>query len=188
MIFVGVDPSSKYVGISVIEVDDVDYTIKNIEVSLLDLTLRRNNTRQDDVTWRLFDLKNRFRTLLENHDVDVLVLEAGYIDTRKPAAYAPLAQSTMLMRHLAMELDVNFELYMITPNEAKKTIGLKKIKERPEMTSKDLVLHYIQLSEELKDLMDYETKTEHEVDAVIIAYKKILDYRSKHVRTDKQTK
>jgi len=172
----GVDPSSNYVGISLLEIDLKTMELISVETHLIDLTIFVNtNVLLDNLTFRLNILSVLFSRFLNEYSPEFVCCESGFINRLRPAAVIPLASAIALMRNCLNRFDPISVLDLYPPTVVKNAVGAKG------NADKDGVELAVKNHIELKHLLDTKTISEHEVDATAVGMCKVREIRNNEI-------
>lgn len=169
---VGVDPGSNNVGVSILNIDSKTFSINNIDTILLNLTLTANHTIHENLIYRLSVLQNNIYNLLNFYKPRLVSIENSYININRPAAVVPISQSISTIELTILSFNSLIPIYKYRPSLIKNSVGAKGHAKKDEMTT---ALNNLT---EISSLIQPNNISEHEVDAIAIAYSMLLDLRS----------
>lgn len=176
---VGFDPGTAKLGFAVIDIDPVTIEILNIRTELLEA--KSSNICKDFASVhgekyaRLDHLEQEVLSRLIDNQARYAFCEDAYYSHLTPSAYAPLIESIDSLRRSVIEYDVFMPLTMIRSSEAKKILDIRG----KGAEVKDNVRRAIYGTMELMNVFENDPleTSEHELDALLIAYAGVLRLR-----------
>lgn len=110
----------------------------------------------------------------EHYQPNVVASESPFFNPRRPNAFAPLVETLDMIRDALVAYDNMLPLHLIDPPSVKKAVGASG------GSGKDSVRDgVLKLADELKyqGEIPLDQLSEHAIDAVAVAYSKIVEYR-----------
>lgn len=172
----GIDPGSRTLGVSIFTVKPTgESTIKDFDLEIMDIktiTLHIDNDTTglfDNVTARTLKLKRFIKAIYYIYRPAMTSIESSFVNMSRLGAVLPLTKAIHTIESTLVELDRYAKIVSIPPGAVKKAFDSKQ-------KGKDAVLVALKNKKELVDLIgDVAKISEHEVDAVAIAYT-LLEY------------
>ena len=168
----GIDPG-KNTGIAIINVNIDNLTINNIET--VRLKLDKTTYEYDfDFINNIFYLKEYLNKMLINYNPVAIGYETAFLNTKFPNAIGQLSQYTCILDMVSREYNPFIKIYRYAPMLAKslfnKSVGGK--------ADKNDMLEALKSNIELNSFVNLDKISEHEVDAVAMAYITLQKIRS----------
>jgi len=168
----GIDPSTNHIGVSMMVVDSIDFSIKSIDTFAIDLTHISNiNHMNTNQYYRLNKLSLTLRDIIKGFNPNIMAYESPFIDKFKMSSALPLGQSIMVIEEALYQFNPNITVAKYSPHNVKNAVGAKaganKIDVLIAINKLDYVLEHITPS----DL------TDHEVDATAICLALLRDVK-----------
>lgn len=162
---IGLDPGNN-LGVSVIEVDSSDLTIKNILTRRYILDKHVGN--EPLLKWNL--IENIISSLLSDFNPYIVAMESAFLNVRYPKAIITLgAYTTILELTISKYLNSN-RIFKYPPKYIKKILGTGN-------ADKVDMMKNVSSIKELNNKIDVTIISEHEIDATAIAYTALLEVR-----------
>lgn len=168
---VSIDPGNN-IGISIFTVSLPDYKIINIETKFVILENNISKTAHDKILDRLQILSNLVTELITIYNPVAFSVEAAFLNVRFPKAVMQLSQYVAIIEHTMIQLNPYIKIFKYPP---------KYIKARSTGSGnadKDGMLLGLNKVKELSSKVNLNLVSEHEVDAVAIAYTALLEIRA----------
>lgn len=166
----GIDPGSTFTGLAYIDVTE-ELVIKKIYTRLVYVGINTGLNIKAVLDDRLIKLDSVLRDIGRKDDITVLSIETGFMNKSRPAAFRPL----ILVREI-IEKNLSYNginIYGYAPKHVKSRLGAKD-------DSKEAMTEALLNNKELSRYLDRDminSLTEHEVDAIALAYVEILNTR-----------
>jgi len=178
IVIMGIDPGTHYVGVSFITVDVKTLNIKNIEVFKIDTDIYVRNNPDINMYKRLMYISERLKEILEDRKPWVVAYETQFINPRTPSSVIPLSMLKGIIYKTVYDtnringfFDTGIRLTEYSPKEAKEKVGAGGLKEK-----EDVVNALLKIDEITKNV-DISILTFDEVDAILLAYSQLVEYR-----------
>lgn len=172
----GIDPGSRNLGVAIMEID-ID-TLEIIDIIPIPISLNKyliNNYKTSHLYSRLTVLRREFEDIIDTFNPIAVAVESGFINPKMPGAVIPLANVLAIMTNVILENDTDTMIIEYPPSIIKKTIGANPV------GNKSPVLEAISNNEEIKEIVDIDLLTEHNVDSIAIAYTLLVNLRKEGV-------
>ncbi len=170
---VGIDPGTNFIGVSLLTLDLPSLDINKVETFLIDITKTLPLNNQSLITTKMRLLEEIILDTFNSLDPDRISIEDAYITFGRPRAYGALIKSTQAIERAFTRYSNVIRLNYYSPSNAKVAIGSKG------RDKKEPVLANIKKISELK--YDFDRVTDHEVDAVVLAYADLLYLRRNRI-------
>lgn len=175
---IGIDPGSEMLGVSCLTIDVRTLDIINTQActftgSKLNMNLwmeQIHSTRFSRIAAHKENLKHIFQIC----QPVAIVCESPFYNPRRPNAYGVLVETLDAIRHSVWEYDQCIPLDLIDPPTVKRAVGGKGNADKIEM--KRLVLSLPDLN--FTGTIPLECVDEHAIDAIAVAYSRIIHYRT----------
>lgn len=159
---IGIDPGSSTTGIAVVDIDK-DFNIVSINTECLDASKEKTVfKRNHNLEYRLSYMSDKLDIIL-GADVVAISIEMPFINPRRMGSVIPLARLLGIIMNISLKYSPYRLIHKISPSEVKNAIGAKG------NADKDAVLDAILSYKEVSDVIDCNSITEHEVDAIAVA-------------------
>jgi len=169
---IGIDPSTNFIGVSIITINKELNAVKAIETTAIDISKTESfNPLNNNLLYRLRKLTQLIYKVMEEHQPLAVGMESPFMNQLRPASALPLGQSVQAIQHGVFKYKPHMVVGMYPPSTVKNAVGAKG------GGDKDAVLKAIQKIPELKSKMNFNLLTDHEVDATAIAYALLQDIR-----------
>ncbi len=169
---IAIDPGNN-IGVAIFTIDVRDFSIVSIETKLFILE-NIIGPLDDDFNKLLYKL-NIIQTIVTDlytaYDPIALGVETSFLNTRFPKAVMQLSQYVAVIEHTMYVLNTRIKLFRYMPRYIKREIGAGG------SADKDDMMITVSALEEVTDLINPYVLSEHEVDAIAIAYTMLLEIR-----------
>lgn len=173
----GLDPGSRNFGYAVLDID-LNKSLKSkfrTEVKHMDSLLVDQIVRNYEQRWfgrserqqRLKSCGEFALGLLEGFDPDVVVIEDAYLNRRQPTSYRSLSEGIIYLVEAVREWDPTVTIIITEAVRAKKSVGANPKRGDDQ---KEIVKTAIKNNREIILPRDFESKSEHAIDAVALAH------------------
>lgn len=170
---IGIDPGSN-IGISIYHIDARDFSIVKIETRLVVLN---NHTKAEDaldkVLEKLMYLHKVCLELQYAYEPQAVIIESAFLNIRFPKAVIQLSQYIATIETTFRQENPMVKIYRFPPKV------IKKVFSDNGAAAKDDMLTAISKVNEVNVLVDTNTTSEHEIDAIAIGYVGITLFRLK---------
>lgn len=164
---VGIDPGNN-TGIAILSLDPNDLKIKNIETR----TIRLNRYSHDEYDYtRLSILRDIATDLYYYVRPNIIAMEVAFLNMKYPKAVMQLSQYTGTIETTIKSIDPNMLIFKYPP------MYVKSVAAGTGKAEKDDMRDAVKKNKELNKLVDTVNTTEHEIDAVCIAYTSLREIR-----------
>lgn len=173
----GIDPGSNFLGVGVLYIDLKTDNIVDIKSVPIDLTklVKIKPLYRTPLLHRLLLLKHRI-TKIYNHFLPThLAMETSFINMKRLGAVIPLTQSITILQTTVSELHPLIHIYNYSPHNIKKSLGFKSQRGKDD---KELMYQAVKSNKELNKHISIDKLTEHEIDAIAIAYTHWLELKN----------
>ena len=172
----GSDPGSTYNGVAVLTISLPNLEIVSIDTLLMDMSDRISlNYTNTDLQSRLNKIHCQFLEILNFYNPFSVSIENPFMNRFRPAAVIPLAQTVMAMELATMDYNKHMMIAKYPPSVIKNVVGAKG------GANKIGVLDAMLNINEITSKINLMCLSEHEVDAIAIAYKNLTDIRNNNV-------
>lgn len=164
----GIDPGSRNVGVSIYNLN-ADLSINRVTTHNLNIDIENDNGIHENILDRTKKLSTIIKMLYAIYTPSIVAMESSFINTSRMGAVIPLTKSIHTIESSIYEIDSYAKILSIPPGVIKKIFGSKQI-------GKDAVSVALDKNLELvSKVVDRKNITEHEIDAIAIAYT-LLEY------------
>ena len=164
----GIDPGSRNVGVSIFNLNN-DLSINHIKTYNLNIDIENDNGLHENILDRTKKLSTIIKMIYAIYTPAMVAMESSFINTSRMGAVIPLTKSIHTIESTLYEIDSYVKILSIPPGVIKKIFGSKQI-------GKDAVSKALDANIELvAKVLDRKKITEHEIDAIAIAYT-LLEY------------
>jgi Holliday junction resolvasome RuvABC endonuclease subunit len=147
------------------DIDTRDNRIVNIYTRVIELTnIVQTNRINNNLYYRLNRLTGILEAMLDHMEPDIIGYENPFVDRLRIPSAIPLGQSVMAIERAIYLYDRDITMGKYSPHEVKNSVGAKG------GVNKIGVLEAILKIDEITSLVSPEDITDHEVDAIAIAY------------------
>ena len=168
---VAIDPGNN-LGVAIFTINSVDMSIVNIECKLYVLS---DNVDMSNPSRRMVNKLLYIGKICEhiNNTYKPLILftESAFINKRFPMAIMNLAPIMSMVQVGFLQVNPNIKIVEYPPKYVKKYIGAGGGADKDDMSK------YIDINPEIKQHIDSKLISEHEVDAIAIAYVGLCEIR-----------
>lgn len=170
---IGIDPGSNTLGAAIITATDSG-TITAIESFLFNIHHIQEDRKNNKLIRKLHYIRSMIIDLLEEYAPVVAVsLESPFIYNSRPAAVIPLSSIKGVIEETCITFNPEILLRTITPSEVKTSIGV-----HGNSGNKEDILNALVAIPEISSKIDLTLLTDHEWDAITIAYDTLNLYRT----------
>ena len=127
---------------------------------------------QEELNFRLLLLQDIITDIYYNIRPNCVAMEAAFLNSRYPKAVVQLSQYTGMIECTFNSIDPTLPIIKYPPMYVKSIAGGTGKADKSDM------LRAVSKNKELKSLINIEIMTEHEIDAVCIAYTALLEVRN----------
>lgn len=172
---IGIDPGSNNLGVCILSLD-LKLNILNINTIPVCLSsYSSENKVYSDLTTRLLYLMEEMAFIYNQFIPKIITIETSFINKNRPAAVIPLTSAISIIENTFVRLDNNIYITKFSPSIIKKSVKADPIgKKQP-------VYDALKKIDEINNLIELDALTEHEIDAIAIAYTQLLNLRQKGV-------
>ncbi len=170
---IGIDPGTNFVGLCIMTINSKDFSIAKIESSVIDVSkVESRQPLNNNLVCRLGKLSSMIHNVLYTYKPMAIGIESPFINPRRPGSVIPLAQSLQV---------IEYSMYMYNPNIP---IGkyppstIKNMVKAHGAAKKEPVLEAVLKIKEIASRIDLVSKTDHEIDAIAIAYCVLNDIKN----------
>lgn len=158
----GVDPGTVTCGVGFVDLDERFNIINSFSFTIV-------IDSKIDLNERLNILYHRLKGIIVEYNPYLLVHEAGFINRFRPQAYGPIYASIYLINRAWVDIKGRCNIFSYPPKLVKSLVSTGN-------ADKNDMLYAINNNPELNVFLTG-FETEHEVDALLIAYSHILNIR-----------
>lgn len=167
---IGIDPGNN-LGVSILTIDSKTFNIINIRTHIFVLEDYSSSIILDKKISKLYYITNVIPSYLYNlYNPKAIGIETAFLNTRFPKAVMHLSQYVGNLDLSFRSLDSFIKIFKYPPKYIKGIISTGD-------ANKNDMLIGISKIKELKDILDYSKLTEHEIDAIAIAYVTLQEIR-----------
>ena len=169
---IGIDPSTNHIGICILTLTSDEFIVKNIETIVLDVS--KTNSVCDinnNLLYRLQLLTPKITKIMTKYSPVLVAMESPYIDRFRPASAIPLGQAVQAIEYGIISYNDNIPIGKYPPSTVKNIVGAKG------GVDKIGILEAMRSVDEITNLCDIECITDHEVDAIAIAFCGLKDLK-----------
>jgi len=169
------DPSTNDVGVAFFTINDDDLSIEHIDTYTIVLQRITNMglKTNDLMTARLNLLRRVTESIVRRFKPDICVYENPFIDKFKLGSAIPLGKSIGVIETVLQDYNNNMHIIKFSPRSVKKYIDAKKIDDK--LAIKEAINRNLELTDIVPDLNGI---SEHEADAIAIAYSFYLEFKA----------
>lgn len=169
---IAIDPGNN-IGVAIFTIDVTTLTIVNIETRLyvLENLIGNVDDNFNKLLYKLSVIQEIVTDLYIAYDPIALGVETSFLNTRFPKAVLQLSQYVAVIEHTMYVLNSRIKLFRYMPRY------IKKIVEAGGGADKDDMCKAVSSHDELTEHINPFIISEHEVDAVAIAYTILLEIR-----------
>lgn len=165
---IGIDPGN-HLGLSILHINPINMKIDYIDTRTI--TLEKYSI-QEELNFRLLLLQDIITDIYYNIRPNCVAMEAAFLNSRYPKAVVQLSQYTGMIECTFNSIDPTLPIIKYSPMYVKSIAGGTGKADKSDM------LKAVSKNKELKSLINIEIMTEHEIDAVCIAYTALLEVRN----------
>lgn len=166
---IGVDIGSTTTGVALFILED--FKIVDIESYLINTILVEGRYRPFDFPYKLDRLSRGLKSIIRD-DTFAISLENPFIFSKRPTSVIPLGKVLGILEATIVSVNPSIYIRRISPSEVKKHIGV-----HGNSGDKADMLRAIKRVNELQGFIEFDFISEHEIDAVAIAYELLEFYR-----------
>ena len=164
------DPGNN-LGVCILSIDVETLNIINIETRTVVLDTYVSNLLQDRSLHKLNFLHTVVNSLLDGYNPVAVGMETAFLNVRFPKAVTTLSQLTGVIDLAVLQYNPFIKMFKFAPKYIKAMASGKG------NSDKDGMLAAANDNLEIKNLIDPNMLTEHEVDAIMIGYTVLLEIR-----------
>ena len=172
MLVLGIDPSSNFIGLAIVEIDLKTFTPKIINTHCINLkSIRDFPDNKEPIYYKAYVVRKYMMNLLGEYAFDKVVYEKPFINRLFMNAFPPVNSITTVMLECIHSFDPTIAITPYSPKEIKKGVGdAKADKDKMKILVNNL------------DWVDINIDgiSEHEIDALAV----IHNYKN-HFKTNK---
>ena len=169
-----IDPSSHFVGISILTIEVESMRIKNIETGLINL---RSSSQVSEVhsklISRMLTLERLIEPIVKENKPLILAYERGFADSKKPGAFEPLVMSVTTVVTVLKKILPSSVIVPFSPGAVKNAMGQKGNCKKDAMKAACLV------DVRINEFVDAKAVSEHEIDATAVGLCAIDYFRNR---------
>ncbi len=165
-----IDPGTNHLGIAVINIDAKEMTITSSHAQ--SYSANRSGVLDKDIAdihgeklARLMAQKENLKRVLREVRPFTVACEAPFYFHKRPGAFAPLVEVSLMIRLAVYEYNSEIKLYTYDPSSVKKAVGAMGNSDKQAVKNKVLNLKEIKCPKQELELLD-----EHSVDALAVGY------------------
>jgi len=170
----GIDPSSNYIGLTILNIDAKTFNIIDIITSVLDMShITQTSNLMSLMHEKQIYLDIVFTGMLIDIAPDVVAIESPFINVRRPNAVIPLASMISVMTTRIKTVNPCILTRLYSPKAAKVVAGAKGNADKTD------VLKALKKNTDLMSMLpgNIDSYTDHETDSIAIALCAIKDIR-----------
>jgi hypothetical protein len=186
-ILIAIDPGLNNIGIAIYTLQLNPFRILSIDAQTLkeDRVCEDSYYSEEGVIDRYSKRKRMVSALMKvvsAHPPAYFISESPFFDRRKPSSFAILTEVLVDIQDSVRELDDRIHMSFISPQSAKKSLGVAGIK------GKEIVREALSQQAELIPLLrpSLDQLDEHAIDSVVVGYSFIETYFKEERQTDGQ--
>lgn len=158
----GIDPGTRNVGLSFYKLNG-KLDIISIETFNLFIDIEGSNGIGEQLIYRITRLAKMLTCIYKLFSPYMVIMESSFIDIKNISAVIPLSKAISCIEMTIRDIDEYAKLISIAPRLAKKIFGA-------ELTGKEAVKDALMKKDEVLSKIVNKNYTEHEIDAIAIAY------------------
>ena len=163
MIILSIDPGTNYTGVTFWDIDDHDFSIKHIDSFTIDLTVINYTNESYKIIQRINLLIRTLERYIDYYKPYYLVIEAGFINILRPAAYGPIANTIYAIENLFISKTYTYNIIEYPPKYVKQYIS------KGTADKNDIRLAVSKISD-ITTKINIDMLSEHAVDSLAIGY------------------
>jgi len=163
MVILSIDPGTNFTGVTFWTIDDNNFDILNIDSFTIDLTVIDYDTERYKIIQRinmLVDILSRWIGLYKPY---YLVIEAGFINMLRPAAYGPIANTIYAIENLFINKSNTYNIIEYPPKYVKQYVSKGT-------ADKDDIRQAVSNIKDITRHIDIDNLSEHAIDSLAIGY------------------
>lgn len=174
-----IDPGSDTLGVSLVTYEEhkpitITYcqTHKASRI-IVNEKFEEMRIRYGELLTRLHAQKQNLKRLIKILQPSILAIESPFFNPRNPQSAAVLMYVKQMLNELAHDEEVGLDIVWISPQQMKRLIGAKLVKNENKVAKdlvKEAVRDLIKEEEIILDGIDFDTLDEHSVDSIGIGY------------------
>lgn len=164
---IGIDPGN-HLGLAILHINPINMVIEYIDTRTITL---ETYSLSKDLNFRLLLLQNIITDIYYNIKPNCVAMEAAFLNSRYPKAVVQLSQYTGLIECTFNSVDPTLPIIKYPPMYVKSIAGGTGKADKSDMATA------VTNNKELSSLINIEIMTEHEIDAVCIAYTALLEIK-----------
>ena len=163
MVVLSIDPGTNYTGVTFWTLDDYTLDIKDIKSFTIDLTTIDYVIEKYKIIQRINVLVDILDYWLDIYKPHYLVIEAGFINILRPAAYGPIANTIFAIENLFINKSKSYNIIEYPPKYVKQYVSIGT-------ADKDDIRSAISNISDIVKYIDITSLSEHGVDSLAIGY------------------
>lgn len=174
---VGLDPGTETLGVGIITFDVRTLWIEKTTA----LTLKGSKCRMNpsmieshsERFARIDTLGLNILDILHYHKPIAVVCESPFFNSKRPQAFSALIEATAMIRYTVWRYDPSIGLCLVDPPSVKQAVGAKGNAGKDDVQKAVLTIGELNY----QGLLPLSSLDEHSIDAIAVAYSKLIDYR-----------
>jgi len=173
---VGVDPGTNYTGVAIFTLELPTLKILNIDTKLLNVFgLENRNMVGTDLQERLKMIYDQFLGILNTVEPFTVSIESPFMNRLRPAAVGSLSQCLWALELASFHHNKHLFVNKYPPSSVKNGVGAKG------NADKDAMMLAILNHPEISSLINGNLISEHEIDAIAVAYIQLTNVRNNNI-------
>jgi len=166
-----IDPGNN-LGVSIMTINALDFSIVNIYSRTIILDSLVPDIHSDKMLYKLNALSSIVSDLIYNYSPLAVGIETAFLNSRFPKAVMQLSQYTAIIEMSINSINSFIKIFKYAPRYIKSNVGAGGNANKEDMLSNILTIG------ELMAHVDIKNMSEHEIDAIAIAYTTLKEIRN----------
>ena len=163
MVILSIDPGTNYTGVTFWILDDYTLDINDIKSFTINLTTIDYVTEKYKIIQRINILINMLEYWIDIYKPRYLVIEAGFINILRPAAYGPIANTIFAIENLFISKSNTYNIIEYPPKYVKQYVSVGT-------ADKNDIKTAVSNIDNITRLINIDTLSEHAIDSLAIGY------------------
>ena len=163
MVILSIDPGTNYTGVTFWTLSDNTLDIVDIKSFTIDLTIIDYMTERYKIIQRINVLIETLEQWMDVYKPYYLVIEAGFINMLRPAAYGPIANTIFAIENLFIDKTKSYNIVEYPPKYVKQYVSVGT-------ADKNDIKSAISTITDITKYININTLSEHAIDSLAIGY------------------
>lgn len=163
MVVLSIDPGTNYTGVTFWTLDDYTLDIIDINSFTIDLTTISYEVERFKIVQRINMLTNILEKWIDIYKPYYLVIEAGFINMLRPAAYGPIANTIFAIENLFIAKSGTYNVIEYPPKYVKQYVSVGT-------ADKDDIKSAVSTISDITKFVNIDDLSEHAIDSLAIGY------------------